>query len=65
MNKPWVADFRDEWTNNPMMKPNKKYSLCILREMEKKIVEFADKIITTTDGAAENYKRIFNLKMIR
>lgn len=63
LNKPWVADFRDEWTNNPMMKPNKKNIVYgILREMEKKIVEFADKIITTTDGAAENYKRIFNLK---
>ena len=46
-----------------MIKPNKKNIVYIvLREMEKKIVEFADKIITTTDGAASNYKKIFNLK---
>lgn len=63
LNKPWVADFRDEWTNNPMIKSNKKNIVyIILHEMEKKIVEFADKIITTTDGAAGNYRKIFNLR---
>ena len=24
-NKPWVADFRDEWTNNPYVKFNKQH----------------------------------------
>jgi FkbM family methyltransferase len=62
-NKPWVADFRDEWTNNPYANYDKnglRYKLEY--SMEKKIVDTADKVITTTPLSSENYRKIFNLK---
>jgi glycosyltransferase involved in cell wall biosynthesis/ubiquinone/menaquinone biosynthesis C-methylase UbiE/Flp pilus assembly protein TadD len=61
-NKPWVADFRDEWTNNPYAKYNPdsiKYKM--EWAMENVIVQCADRVITTTPKASENYRRIFSL----
>ncbi|WP_226678953.1 FkbM family methyltransferase [Mesobacillus jeotgali] len=59
---PWIADFRDEWTNNCYS----NYDLESLRfkleyTFEKKIVNLADEIITTTPIASENYVNEFNL----
>lgn len=60
--KPWVADFRDEWTNNPYYSPDKKdWFYKINYELEEKVVHAADKIITVTPKTAENYKRIFKV----
>lgn len=49
----WVADFRDEWTTNPHVK---RFFLrrIIEQNMEFKVIENADKIITITDIMAKN-----------
>lgn len=61
-NLPWVADFRDEWTNNPYISLDKN-SLRFKMEkgIENSIVNVADKIITTTELAKENYLSIYSL----
>lgn len=61
--KPWVADFRDEWTNNCYAVYDKKAIRYRLEfAMENSIVQYADKIITTTPLANENYRSIFSLE---
>ncbi|WP_214760492.1 methyltransferase domain-containing protein [Exiguobacterium sp. s146] len=54
---PWVADFRDEWTNNAYLENTDKSDLLFstLEKMEKSILENADHIITTTVEAKDNY----------
>jgi FkbM family methyltransferase len=61
--KPWIADFRDEWTNNPYATYHSdtiKYKMDF--SMERTIVKNADKVITTTPIASENYRKTFDLK---
>lgn len=61
-NKPWVTDFRDEWTNNPHHRYNVnsiKYKMHF--NMEKKIVNACNKLITVTPISSNNYKKIFRL----
>ena len=59
---PWVADFRDEWTNNPFAKYDKsslRYK--IEYALERRILQVANKIVVTTPLARENYIKGFNL----
>jgi glycosyltransferase involved in cell wall biosynthesis len=61
-NLPWVADFRDEWTNNPYFCFNEEsLRFKMERELERNIVTMADKIITISPVSAENYITIFSL----
>lgn len=63
-NLPWVADFRDEWTNSPYVNQfykNDKFRLELHKNMENSIVNFADKIIAVTSNSSQNYRNIFNL----
>lgn len=62
-NKPWVADFRDEWTNNPYVNYNEQHIYYKLNyAMENNIVNFADKVITVTPISSNNYENIFKLE---
>lgn len=62
-NKPWIADFRDEWTNNPYANPDKNNWVYKMHfALEKRIVHFADKVIQVTPLSTDNCKNIFNLK---
>lgn len=61
-NKPWVADFRDEWTNNPFADYDKNdLKFKIERRMEEAVVNSADAITTISDISVQNYINIFNL----
>lgn len=60
--KPWVADFRDEWTNNPLFNISENNIIYRINyELEDSIVKFADNILTTTEMAALNYIERFSL----
>ena len=61
--KSWVADFRDEWTNNPYFQTidRKHIVYKIQRKMESNILKYADKVITVTRLSTENYINGFNL----
>ncbi len=60
MNVQWIADFRDPWTNIYYYKhlqltnwADKKH-----HQLEKKVLETADKIISVNDEYRENYQKI-------
>ncbi|GEM_PF-802220 len=60
--KSWVADFRDEWTNNPLVNYDiESIHYKINFALERNLVNCADEILTTTDFATENYIKLFNL----
>lgn len=62
-NKPWVADFRDEWTNNPYVEFNKNHIWYKINfAMENNIVHKADNIITVTPLSKQNYEKNFQLE---
>lgn len=61
-NLPWVTDFRDEWTNNPYYNFNvKDIRYKIEQNLEQNLVDFSDKVITTTSMATDNYTKLFNI----
>ncbi|WP_125154756.1 glycosyltransferase [Clostridium rectalis] len=60
--KPWVCDFRDEWTNNPYANFDKNYlGYKMILQMEKSILEKSNKIITNSPLARKNYIEILNV----
>ena len=50
---PWVADFRDEWTNNALLKHT---TICHIelkgKMLERQVFEFADAIVINTQLCA-------------
>jgi glycosyltransferase involved in cell wall biosynthesis len=61
--KPWVADFRDEWSYNPSAALEKGSQAFRLNySIEKTVVETADSVVAVTPLSAENYARNFKLR---
>jgi glycosyltransferase involved in cell wall biosynthesis len=56
----WLADFRDEWTNNPYLidKPHRPSRMKKEREMEKEVLKIADVLVTNTPIMKENFVRL-------
>lgn len=56
----WLADFRDEWTNNPYLidKPHRLSRMKKEREMEKEVLKKADVLVTNTPVMKENFVRL-------
>ncbi|MCL1976332.1 MAG: methyltransferase domain-containing protein [Firmicutes bacterium] len=57
--KPWVVDFRDEWSNNPAIWPNKNnllYRMCL--DCERALIDTADKVICVTEKSLDNYVKL-------
>ncbi|PNT91119.1 glycosyltransferase [Clostridium thermosuccinogenes] len=54
---PWVADFRDEWTNNPYIldNPYNPLRMRIERKMERNVLKAADCLITNTPVMLRNF----------
>ena len=57
---PWLADFRDEWTNNPYHLDNPYFPYRMKKEkaMEREVLEKADGLITNTPLMKGNFVRL-------
>lgn len=60
-NKAWVADFRDEWTNNPYYNNEFNIRYEVEKNIEKEILSNCDKVITISELAKNNYINSFKL----
>jgi len=56
----WLADFRDEWTNNPYLidKPHRSSRMRKEKEMEKEVLRKADVLVTNTPVMKSNFVRL-------
>jgi hypothetical protein len=55
---PWIADFRDPWTDNPFRKDNPYPSLHALnRSLEAMVVREADAVVTNTPALEDAFRR--------
>lgn len=62
-NIPWIADFRDQWINNPYIDHDKNsLSYKIEKNMEKSIVLNCDRLITVTPIITENYISTYKIE---
>lgn len=62
LSKPFIADFRDPWTLSSInLRERSSFSMGIDKEIEKKVVQNADKIIFTSKLTEEMYAGHFNL----
>src|SRR5439155_12426489 len=52
LGKPWVADFRDEWSLNPFFQYPSPALLALNRLMERRVLAHADRVLATTPGHA-------------
>lgn len=57
---PWLADFRDEWTNNPYLLDNPHRPARMKKEkaMEQEVLRKADILITNTPIMKDNFVRL-------
>lgn len=59
---PWVADFRDEWTNNSYYNfTMESIRYQVEKHLENKIVLAADQIITVSPVSTNNYQQLFKV----
>lgn len=58
---PWVADFRDEWMNNPYLldNPYNSIRMGIEKRMERDVIGYADKIIANTPVMMKNFIKTY------
>lgn len=62
LTKPFVADFRDPWTiSNVNLRSRSSFSMGIDKEIEKRIVKNADRLIFTSSLTEKKYADEFNL----
>lgn len=62
LDKPFVADFRDPWTLTDVnLRKRSSFSMGIDKEIEKKIVKNADKLIFTSGLTEKKYSEHFHL----
>ncbi len=61
LNIPWIADFRDPWTNIDFYKDLKltKWADRKHHKMELEVLKIADKVIVISSGMAKNFENIF------
>jgi glycosyltransferase involved in cell wall biosynthesis len=54
---PWIADFRDPWIGNAFARPLGPLHRALQREIERRIVERAARVILATSGVRDDYAR--------
>ena len=55
---PWVADFRDLWTENHYRKSDSRLRGSVDRLIERKLLDAADVLVTVSDAWAETLRRL-------
>lgn len=55
---PWIADFRDPWTQNPFLTYRTEWHLRKAKRWEREILAEADSIIAVTDTMAEQFRNL-------
>lgn len=60
--KPWVAEFRDHMSLNPLREKVSRLRLAVEKKMEKEFLSNASKVITVTEGNREDIVNLFGLK---
>jgi len=58
---PWVADFRDPWTQSYFYPPRPAISRWLEAKLEKKVVQTADRVISVNDGILADLKTYHHL----
>lgn len=60
-NLPWVADFRDEWMNNPYLldNPYNSIRMGIEKRMERDVIAMADRVIVNTPVMMNNFVKTY------
>lgn len=56
-NLPWIADFRDLWTDRPYRKGNSVFHPPIERRLERMVFERADHVILASPGWVEHFRQ--------
>ncbi|HEY1017036.1 MAG TPA: glycosyltransferase family 4 protein [Herpetosiphonaceae bacterium] len=56
--KPWVADFRDEWSANPSLRYPSPAFLALNRALERRLLRAADAVIVTSRLHAVSQRRL-------
>lgn len=54
---PWVADFRDAWTSDPLEPDLPAWRQALERQLEQAVVEAADAVVTATELSAEYLRK--------
>jgi hypothetical protein len=54
---PWVAHFRDPWTQGPWLKPTSDWSVRIEKALERLVLRSADTVVCVTDAHASLLRR--------
>lgn len=56
---PWVADFRDSWTTDPLDPALPAWRLALERQLEQAVVEAADVVVTATELSAGYLRQLY------
>lgn len=57
LNLPWIADFRDLWTDRPYRRVASPLHRPLERRLERQVFEMADHIVLASPGWIEHYQR--------
>lgn len=57
LDKPWIADFRDPWFSNPIVKWDFEIVKNLVMKMEKKVLINADLVIANTKALKEDFEK--------
>jgi len=54
----WVADFRDEWSQNPIISTPTKLHLALIKKVERQIINSADHVISVSDPFVHMFRSL-------
>jgi len=61
--RPWLADFRDEWTQNPFRRPRLAWQRRADIWLERRVLQTADRIVVTTEPYRISIKNLLPPRM--